>query len=133
YLRGKEYRETTCETDEQKALKFLKRRLKEVGADQIGARPFVGPRQERVTVSELLDGLERDYRLREKWNRKVASNVKPLREYFGPSRAVDVTTDSVSAYMATLREQGYSNATVNRRTQLLVSTYRVAVRNKRLS
>jgi integrase len=133
YLRGKEYRETTGETVEQKALKFLKRRLKEVGADQIGAKPFVGPRQERVTVSELLDALERDYRLREKWNRKVASNVKPLREYFGPSRAVDVTSDSVSTYMETLREEGYSNATVNRRTQLLEQAYKVAVRSKRLS
>src|SRR6516162_3411619 len=39
YLRGKEYRESTGETDPNKAEKYLKRRLKEVGADQIGAKP----------------------------------------------------------------------------------------------
>ena len=58
YLRGKEFRESTGETDPNKAEKFLKRRLKEVGADQIGAKAFVGPQQERVKISELLDALE---------------------------------------------------------------------------
>ena len=33
YLRGKEYRESTGTADPDKAAKFLKRRLKEVGAD----------------------------------------------------------------------------------------------------
>jgi len=63
-LRGKEFRESTGETDPHKAEKFLKRRLKEVGADQIGAKAFVGPQQERVKISELLDALEADYKLR---------------------------------------------------------------------
>jgi hypothetical protein len=42
FLRGKEYLESTKETDQQRAEKFLKRRLKEVGADQIGKATFVG-------------------------------------------------------------------------------------------
>ena len=49
YLRGKEYRESTRQTDPKEAEKFLKRRLNEVGADKIGARTFAGPQQERVT------------------------------------------------------------------------------------
>ena len=57
YLRGKEYRESTGETDPNKADKFLKRRLKEVGADQIGAKAFVGPQQQHIKISELLDAL----------------------------------------------------------------------------
>lgn len=64
YLIGKEYRESTGETEPGKAEKFLKRRIKEVGADQIGAKAFVGPQQERVKISELLDALEADYKLR---------------------------------------------------------------------
>ena len=32
--------------------------MREVGADLIGARKFVPPRQEKVLVSELLDELE---------------------------------------------------------------------------
>src|ERR1035441_7518636 len=58
YLRGKEYRESTGETEENKAQKFLGRKLKEVHADQIGAKPFVGPQQERIKVSDLLNALE---------------------------------------------------------------------------
>lgn len=133
YLRGKEYRESTGEADEQKALKFLKRRLKEVGADQIGAKAFVGPQQERVTVAELLDALERDYRLREKWDCKVASNLRPLHDHFGSCRALDVGSEPIGDYIEGLQEQGYTNATINRRTQLLGQAYKVAIRNKRLS
>lgn len=133
YLRGRQYRESTEETDEQKALKFLRNKLKEVHADQIGAKAFVGPQQERITIDELLDILERDYKLREKWNVKVSSNVKPVREHFGNWRAVDLTSDAVSKYIETLREDGYSAATCNRRTQLLGQAYKLAVRTKKLS
>ena len=64
-------------------------------------------------------GLESDYKLRGKWNKKTNSNVKPVREYFGNWRAVDVTSDAVSKYIEDLLEQKYSAATCNRRTQLL--------------
>jgi integrase len=133
YLRGREYRESTGETDEQKAERFLKRRLKEVGADQIGARAFIGPRQERVTVGQILDALERDYRLRDKWSFRVASGVKPVRNYFGNCRAIDVSAGSVSTYIQGLREQGYKSATINRWTQLLRQAFKIAIRDKHLS
>lgn len=133
-LRGKVYRQSTEETDEGKALKFLRHKLKEVHADQIGAKTFIGPQQQRIKVDELLDGLECDYKLREKWNTKVNSNVKPLREYFGSWRAVDVTSDAISKYIERLRdEEGYSAATCNRRTQLLGQAYKLAIRSKKLS
>ena len=43
YLRGQEFRESTGETEQNKAEKYLKHRLKEVGADQIGAKRSSGP------------------------------------------------------------------------------------------
>src|SRR5206468_5592746 len=94
----------------------------------------VGPKQERVTINELLDGLENDYKLRDKWSAKVASNVKPLREHFGTWRAVDVTSNAIGTYIENLREQGYSNATANRRTQLVGQAFKVgfATSNYRL-
>jgi hypothetical protein len=61
-------------------------------------------------VDDLLDGLERDYRLRDKWGIKVASNVKPVRDHFGSWRAVDVTSDAIGRYIEGLREKGYANA-----------------------
>lgn len=62
-----------------------------------------------------------------------ASNVKPIRERFGTWRAVEVTSEAIGKYIETLREDGYSNATVNRRTQLLGQAFKVAMRNKQLS
>ena len=115
------------------AERFLKHRLGEIAAEQHGGRAFVGPKQERVTINELLDGLENDYKLRDKWSAKVASNVKPLREHFGTWRAVDVTSNAIGTYIENLREQGYSNATANRRTQLVGQAFKVGIRNKQLS
>ena len=133
WLRGKPYRQSTETADEKAAQKFLSRKLKEVHADQIGAKTFVGPQQERVTVDSLLDSLESDYKLRGKWSTKVSSNVKPLREYFGNWRVVDVTSDAVSKYIEDLLAQEYSAATCNRRTQLLGQAYKLAVRTKKLN
>jgi integrase len=144
YSHGKEEREAARhvrtgekielgEKGRHEAERFLKRRLGEIAAEQHGGRAFVGPQQERLTVNELLDSLERDYRLRDKWNVKAVSHVKPLREYFGTWRAADITANSVGTYIEELRKEGYSNATVNRRTQLLGQAFKVAIRNKRLS
>jgi hypothetical protein len=132
WLRGKQYRESTEQTEEQQAKKFLRNKLKEVHADQIGAKPFISPQQQRVTVDGLLDSLESDYKLRRKWSAAVNSHTKPLRDHFGNWRAVDVTSDAVSKYIEDLREQGYSPATCNRRTQLLGQAYKLAVRTKKL-
>ena len=108
-------------------------RLGEIAAEKHGGRPFVGPQQERVTVNELLDGLENDYKLRDKWNPKIASHMKPVRAYFGTWRAADVTPNAVAAYIKNLREEGYSNSTLNHRTQLLRQAFKAAMRDKQVS
>lgn len=133
WLRGKQYRESTEQTNEDKAKKVLRNKIREVDADRIGAKTFVSPKQERATIDDLLDSLECDYKLRGKWNTKVNSNVKPLREHFGNWRAVDVTSDAASEYIEDLREQEYSAATCNRRMQLLGQAFKLAVRTKKLN
>jgi integrase len=144
YAHGKEEREVArhvhtgakievSEKGRHEAGRFLKRRLGEIAAEQHGGRPFVGPQQERVTVNELLDGLESDYKLRDKWIASAASSVKALREYFGTWRAVDVTSNATTAYIEGLLEQHYARATVNRRTQLLGQAFKLGTRNKQLS
>lgn len=144
YAHGKEQREVarhvrtnekleTTEKNQHEAERFLRRRLGEIAAEQHGGRAFVGPQQERVTVNELLGGLERDYKLRDKWNVKTASVLKPLRTRFGTWRAVDLTSDAIGKYIEELRGESYSNASVNRRTQLLGQAFKTAIRNKQLS
>jgi integrase len=144
YAHGKEQREVakhvrtgdkidlTAKNGEHEAERFLKHRLGEIAAEQHGGRAFVGPQQERVTVNDLLDGLERDYDLRDKLTVKVESVLKPLRKRFGTWRAVDLTSDAIGKYIEELRAE-YSNATVNRRTQILGQAFKVAIRSKQLS
>src|SRR5580658_9967223 len=93
YLRGKEHRQSTGETDPSKAERFLSHKLKEVGADQIGAKRFVSPQQERIKVSALLDNLEADYRLRGKYTPQFKSHLAHIRKQFGDYRAIEVTPE----------------------------------------
>ena len=143
YLRGKEHRESTGQTDEKKAQKFLDRKLKEIHADQIGAKTFVGPQQERIRVSELLDALEADYSLRGKMSPQLKAHLKQVRHYFGDWRALEVTSEAVDKFISgllagepgvTLSDRGpKAPATVNRATQLLAQAYKLAVLRRRLS
>jgi integrase len=59
--------------------------------------------------------------------------MKPLRARFGTWRAVEVTSEAIGKYIEDLREEGYSNATINRRMELLGQAFKVAIRNKQLS
>ena len=138
YLRGKQYRESTGETDEKKAQKFLSRKLKEVHADEIGARPFVGPRQQRITVTELLDALAADYKLRGVDSPQFRSHLKAIRDHFGDWRAVNVSAESVDKFITARLEgtaelKGKSPATVNRSTQLLSQAFALAVKRGHLA
>jgi integrase len=133
YLRGKEYRESTGTPDQVKALKFLKRRLKEVGADQIGKATFVGPQQERMKVCSLLDALEEDYKLRSKDSPQFRTHLKHIRGYFGAWRAVEVSAEAVDKYISGRQEAGYAPASINRSTQLLAQAFTLAVDRKHLS
>jgi integrase len=133
YLRGKEYRESTGTADEAKARKFLKRRIKEVGADQIGVAAFVGPQQERTKVSSLLDALEEDYKLRAKDSPQFRTHLKHVRQYFGAWRAVEVSPEAVDKYISRRQEAGNAAASINRSTQLLAQAFKLAVDRKHLS
>jgi integrase len=133
YLRGKEFRESTGEADPNKAEKFLKRRLKEVGADQIGAKAFVGPQQERVKISELLDALEADYKLRGKDRMQARSNFKRVRLDFGLQRACSLTAEQVDHYIEERLAEGSAPASINRITQVLGQAYTLAIERKHLS
>ena len=133
YLRGKEYRESTGQSDPAKAEKYLKHRLKEVGADQIGAKPFIGPRQERMKISELLNALEADYKLRGKESPQFRAHLKHIREYFGAWRSIEVTAESVDKFITERQETGTAAATINRSTQLLAQAFKLAIERKHLS
>ena len=109
YRNGKEVREpaqhvrkgTKVEATEEnrhEAERYLKSRLGQVVAEKHGGPAFVGPAQQRLTVGDLLDALKADYELRNKWNNRVDSAVKTVRERFGSWHAVALTSEAVAAY-----------------------------------
>jgi integrase len=132
YLRGREIRESTGTTDRKKAERFLERRLKEVGADQIGAKPFGGPQQDRLAIDQLLDALKADYELRGKLTPQFDSHLARIRDYFGAMRATALSSEAVDKYISEQLEAGFKPATVNRRTQLLRQAYALAITRRHL-
>lgn len=132
YHRGKKTRESSNSDDRKDAEKLLKRRLEEVGADQLGARRFVGPAAERLYMSELLDALEEDLKLGGKFTQQVPSHLKPIREAFADRRAMAITAEMVDAYIEE-RLASAKPSTINRGTQLLHQAFRLAVDRGRLA
>jgi integrase len=113
---------------------LLKQRLKEIVADSLGLKNFIGPAQERVTVGELLDALEADCGLRQVRSLpQILAHLKPIREAFGDRRAVEVSAEAIDRYIAQCLEDKKAPATINRGTQLLAQAFRLAVERNRLS
>lgn len=132
YLRGKEYRESTGEADFAKALKYLRRRMKEVHADQIGAKRFSGPQQDKILVREIIDVLIAEYKrggkkaIPREVGPQMQSHMNRVLDYFGEMRAMDVHHREVNEFITELKADGKQNATVNRSLQLLGQAYKLA-------
>jgi integrase len=124
-LHGKLYRESAETDDFAEAQKCLKHRLKEVGAAQLGYRKFIEPAQQKKTVAELMDGLEKDYRIRGKWNSRVKSAVKAVKNGLGDIRATTLTKKDVDRYTCERKQFGRANATVNNELQLLGQAFTI--------
>ncbi len=101
-----EHREPGGKT-EAEARKLLKARLQEIAVHRAGVRPFQGPRQEKITVDELLDALERDHEIRgRKSLRELRCHAKPIRDFFALDLALGVTADRLRDYIAHRQEGG---------------------------
>ena len=110
YRHGREHRESTHSTNENDAVKLLKKRFGE-----IASRRFVGPQEERVMFEDLAAGIERDYTLRGLRSMKVAKGrMVHLKKFFGDLRALDITPARIRAYQAHRRSEGVTPATGKR-------------------
>jgi integrase len=142
-LRGVEHRESTESTDEKQAQKFLKARLREVGADLLGARTFVTPKASRLTVAELCEALKADFELRGKASPQNLSHLKRVETDFGEYRAVELSAEKIDRYTeGRLADKtgakgevipGDRPATVNRTLQMLGQCFALAIRRGTLS
>ena len=135
--RGKEIRESVDKSKQitdKHAERLLKLRRGEVGADSLGAKAFIGPQQERVLASELLDALETDLTLRQARSLPaLKSHLKRIRASFGDRRAIDVSPEAVGRYVEIRLSDGAANATINRETGLLAQAFKLGVERQRIS
>lgn len=97
---GKELGESTESTDENTAKKFLKARLREVGADLLGARSLVTPRANKLTVADLVEALRGDFELRGKLSKQNASHLRRVEADFGDVRATSFTAEEIDKYVS---------------------------------
>ena len=133
YLSGKKHRESTGTPDEKSARNFLRDRLKEVGADQIGARKFTTPRMRRVTVRDLLEGLKSRFELEDQLSPQNRSHIARADKDFGDRLALELSSRDFKAYKAKRLADGDAKASINRPLQMLRLAYSHAVKNEELS
>jgi integrase len=130
--RGRQHRQSTRLTGpagERAAERVLKERLKEIGRGR-----HVGPKEDRFTFAELLDGLVTNYTNNgRRTSGDLVWRLAPLRQAFAGDRALDVTGDRIEGYKATRLAEGKAPATVNRELAALRRAFRLAVEQERLS
>jgi len=124
YVRGKEHREPGG-TTEKAAGDKLRQRLAEIRLGQ-----FVGPQQERVKVSALLDAYLTDRRLAGKRSLpKIESAVRHLTRAFGGWRAVEVTLPRLKRYLEQQLAAAVARGTIKVRLAFLSAAFNVTRRD----
>ncbi len=127
-FRGERYRESTGSHRKGDATALLRKRMEEMGRGQL-----VGPREERVTFEDLMGMIEDDYRMN---GRKSLPALRSIRRHLGGHfarrRAIDITTDRVSAYIRSRLEEA-APATIQKELAALKRSFTLAVRAGRLT
>ena len=127
FHRGREHRESCGSPREADARRLLRQRLA-----AIETHSFI-PQEQRVTVEQLLDGLETHLETRgAKAVGTLRSHLKPVRVFFALARALEVTTAEVERYVASRLAAGKARATVNREVGGLRQAFNLAVKQTRL-
>jgi hypothetical protein len=108
---GKAIRESARTTKVKEAEKFLRARLA-----AISTGTYLGPKLEKIRISELADDLIREYRIN---GRKSIEDLEArwklhLEPFFGGLRAMEVTSHLVASYIDARQQERAENATINR-------------------
>jgi site-specific recombinase XerD len=121
---GKVIRESSDSTKEANAWKLLKQRHGEMAA----GKP-VGPNVTRTTFEDLAAMFTNDYKANGYSSINRAEDaVNHLREFFGESRAIEITSDRVTAYIAHRQDEKAANSTINNELSALSRMFTLAMR-----
>lgn len=128
FVNGKEYRESTYETDQRKATKKLRQRQAETDRGEFA------PKGSKLTVGELLELVQLDY---EKKRNRSAGNLVWLRRHLldhfdARMRARNVTSSMVDAYIVERRKEGAADSTIRQEVHILDRGFKLAVSKRML-
>lgn len=127
YVDAREQRESAKTNDEDRALKTLRAKLKEVHAHELDpAKPFLTQRHRKRTIADLLDALKADFEIRGIASKQNLSNINRMRADFGMVRATVLCSEAVDGYIEKRLANGDAKASVNRVLQLLKQAYKLA-------
>jgi len=126
YVDGRLQRESTHKSDEKQAERFLQKRRNEARAHELNpAMPFISRRQNKRTISDLMDALQSHFEAHDQASAPTLSNINRIRRDFGAKRATSLTAADVNEYIEERQDAGDANATINRTTHLLKQAYKL--------
>ncbi len=127
-FRGVKHRESSHSINRMDAVKLLRRRLEEMGRGRL-----VGPEAEKLTFQDLAQMLVDDYAVNARKSApRAASAIKRLEQFFGFWRALDITSDRVTAYIRARQEIGAKPATIRYELAVLKRMFTLALRAGKL-
>jgi integrase len=129
-VHGKRHREAAHTTNRNDAVKLLKLRIGQAGM----GRP-VAPLTEKTTLDDLIAMVTAHYAANGlKSAKRIPIAAKHLREFFGgDSKARDITSDRITAYVAYRQEQKAKNASINIEQAFLRRGFTLAARAGKVS
>lgn len=129
YQSGKPYRESSGSTKESDAKRLLRLREGDI-AKGVPVTPRVG----RIRFDELLQAVVDDYKVNERSTIKdVEMRIRRhLTPFFGGRRAASITTADIRKFTVKRKEEGATNAEINRELAVLKRAFNLGCQDGKL-
>lgn len=130
YKNGKPFRESTKETEQVKAEKFLRKRIEETKKAN-----FVGPQEKRLTLDDLEEAIKSDYIRNEKRSFDTVKDcLKPVRAHFQNDTLLQIAdAKRMEDYQEQRLKDGYARSSINRQVAYLRHGYNLLYDANRIS
>ena len=124
YVHGKRKLENSNSRVRSDALKLLKKRLGEVVEGKLNTSAI-----ERTRFNDLAEMVINEYIINARRSLiRVERSIAHLKDFFSLDRAMEITSDRITAYVAFRQSQGAANATINRELAALRRMFRLGKR-----
>ena len=119
YRDGQEIRESSGSEDRKSAVKLLRQRVGQVSTARLSTSAHFGLMAPDVTMLQLFDLVEENYRLNRRTSSANDNCLRRLRRQFARYKVQECTGLAIYAYMRAMQRQGRKPATINREIAVL--------------